>query len=61
MTVSELIIALAVLPGELEVVFDHTQPGDPGFRLEVVTTLDEIKTDTGVSLIIINHESLTEE
>jgi hypothetical protein len=60
MTVSELIVALAVLPGELEVVFDHTQEGDPGFRLEVVTTLDEIKTDTGKRLIIINHDLIGE-
>lgn len=55
MTVTELIIELAALPGDLEVVFDATKPEDGEFfRLECVTSLDRITTDRGEDMIIIN-------
>jgi len=55
MTAAELIVALAQLPQDMEVVYDRTQEEDDGFRLEVVEQLDMIETDTGEQYIMINE------
>lgn len=55
MKVTELMIALASLPGDLEVVLDMTGPEDGDFfKLEVVTTLDTITTSDNEQFVIIN-------
>lgn len=55
MKVTELMIALASLPGDLEVVMDKTGEEDGEFfKLEVVTTLDVITTSDDEQFVLIN-------
>jgi hypothetical protein len=54
MTVTELIIKLAQMPPELEVVFDTTRPGETLFRLEKVDEIATIRTDTGEEFALLN-------
>jgi hypothetical protein len=60
MTVTELIVMLAQLPPELEVVIDTTGPEEPVFRLEVVEAAEQIKTSSGDLLVLLNPPARTE-
>jgi hypothetical protein len=60
MTVADLILELAALPPELEVVYDFTHPGETSFRLVVVTDANEIESDSGDRMVLLNA-SLYEE
>jgi hypothetical protein len=49
----DLIVALSKLPPDMEVVYEVEQTED-GFKMVVVEDMDEIITDEGVHLILLN-------
>jgi hypothetical protein len=57
MTVSDLIMELASMPQELEVIYEHTMPEDEGFRMVVVTNLEVIDTDNN-KFVLLNANQL---
>lgn len=61
MTAMDLIIELSKLPPDEEVVYDATQDGADAFCLVVVTGIDEIITDDGTRLILLNPNETGEE
>jgi hypothetical protein len=49
----DLIVALSKLPPDMKVVYEVEQTED-GFKMVVVEDMDEIITDEGVHLILLN-------
>lgn len=56
MTVTDLIMELAKLPPEMEVIFQKDQ-NEEGFKMEVVEALGEVITDDGRHYILLNPGS----
>jgi hypothetical protein len=61
MTAIDLIMLLSELPADAEVVYDATQDGENNFRLVVVEEVEEIITDDGTRLILLNPSEVGEE
>ena len=53
MTVADLIMELAKLPPEMEVIYEKDQNED-GFKMEIVESLDEVITDDGSHYVLLN-------
>lgn len=54
MKVVDLIIELAKVPQDLEVVFDTTLENAEEFRFEVIDDVGEIMTDRGDKFVLLN-------
>jgi len=54
MTATELIVKLAQMPPELEVVIDSTKPNEEMFRLEMIDEAAVIETSNGEKFILLN-------
>lgn len=54
MTVTDLIMELAQMPPDLEVIYDNTQEKDNGFRMVIVQNVGEIATDDGKQYVLLN-------
>ena len=61
MTVTDLIIELAKLPPDMEVVYDNTQNGDDGFRLVIVENIGEIMDEKGNNWILLNYNDIEDD
>ena len=57
MTVADLIMELATMPPELEVIYQLSD-SEEGFKMIVVEDLDEIITDNNEHWILLNANSL---
>jgi hypothetical protein len=61
MTVLDLIMLLSELPEGMEVVYDVTRDGDTEFTFVSVSDIEEIITDDGTSLALLNPSEVGEE
>jgi hypothetical protein len=61
MTVLDLIMLLSELPEDMEVVYDVTRDGDTEFTFVSVSDIEEIITDDGTSLALLNPSEVGEE
>ena len=57
MTVTDLIMELAQMPPDLEVIYDNTQEKDTGFRMVIVQNVGEIATDDGKQYVLLNVDT----
>jgi len=60
MTVTDLIMELAKMPPELEVIYQKDETPE-GFKMEVVEVLDIIQVDNGNKYVMINPSQGDEE
>jgi len=57
MKVTDLIMELAQMPPELEVIYNTTREGEDIFRMMVVQNVGEIVTDTEERYVLLNVDS----